>query len=456
MFEEIINKFSVSIYGALEKYSDTISKGRCRIFYKELNRNGTYITNEFAEKLISTIAYAPIKGIYDSEEVDYTDHGEKRSQGRIYGVVPENPNFAWEKHLDEDGIEREYACVDVLIYTALYQEATQVFGKSQSMEIYPPSIKGNWEIKDGKRVFVYTDGAFLGLQILGDETEPCFEGAAFYSLYNEFKELMTQLEKFNKKTQNGGENKMPNYKLSDNAKYMALWSLLNVNYSEANGWIIDCDICEIYDQYAIVRNHTEGKYERIYYAKDDETDSLSITSREECFIVDVTATEKQSLEALQKLNGDTYEKVDEVFAANAASAEVVKELEEKNSNFEMKIGELETSISTLTTERDEAKTTLASLQEQNEALSSFKAEVEKKEKEQVLSKYEDLLDSDVVNSFSERLDEFTAQDLDKELAYALVSSNTSVFTKGANTGLIPKTEEPISGLNALLDKYKRD
>lgn len=456
MFEEIVNKFSVSIYGALEKYNDTISKGRCRIFYKELNRNGTYITNEFAEKLISTVAYAPIKGIYDSEEVDYTDHGEKRSQGRIYGVVPENPNFAWEKHLDEDGIEREYACVDVLIYTALYQEATQVFGKSQSMEIYPPSIKGNWEIKDGKRVFVYTDGAFLGLQILGDETEPCFEGAAFYSLYNEFKELMAQLEKFNKKTQNGGENKMPNYKLSDNAKYMALWSLLNVNYSEADGWIIDCDICEIYDQYAIVRNHTEGKYERVYYAKDDETDSLSITSREECFIVDVTAAEKQSLEALQKLNGDTYEKVDEVFATNAASAEVVKDLEEKNSNFETKIGELETSISTLTTERDEARTTLASLQEQNEALSSFKAEVEKREKEQVLSKYEDLLDSDVVNSFSERLDEFTAQDLDKELAYALVSSNTSVFTKGANTGLIPKTEEPVSGLNALLDKYKRD
>lgn len=456
MFEEVINKFSVSIYGALEKYSDTISKGRCRIFYKELNRNGTYITNKFAEKLISTIAYAPIKGIYDSEEVDYTDHGEKRSQGRIYGVVPENPNFAWEKHLDEDGVEREYACVDVLIYTALYQEAAQVFGKSQSMEIYPPSIKGNWEIKDGKRVFVYTDGAFLGLQILGDETEPCFEGAAFYSLYNEFKELMAHLEKFNKKTQNGGENKMPNYKLSDNAKYMALWSLLNVNYSEANGWIIDCDICEIYDQYAIVRNHTEGKYERVYYVKDDETDSLSITSREECFIVDVTATEKQSLEALQKLNGDTYEKVDEVFAANATNAEAVKDLEEKNSNFEMKIGELETSISTLTTERDEARTTLASLQEQNEALSSFKAEVEKREKEQVLSKYEDLLDSDVVNSFSERLDEFTAQDLDKELAYALVSSNTSVFTKGANTGLIPKTEEPVNGLSALLDKYKRD
>ena len=107
MFEEINNEFSISIYGNLEKYSDTISKGRCRIFYKGLNRNGTYITSEFAEKLLSTIGYAPVKGIYDREDVDYTDHGEKRSQGRIYGIVPENPNLTWEKHLDEDGIERE-------------------------------------------------------------------------------------------------------------------------------------------------------------------------------------------------------------------------------------------------------------------------------------------------------------------------------------------------------------
>lgn len=453
MFEEINNEFSISIYGNLEKYSDTISKGRCRIFYKGLNRNGTYITSEFAEKLLSTIGYAPVKGIYDREDVDYTDHGEKRSQGRIYGIVPENPNLTWEKHLDEDGIEREYACVDVLIYTALYQEANQIFGKSQSMEIYPPSIKGEWQIKDGKRVFVYSEGSFLGLQVLGDSTEPCFEGAAFFSLLNDFREIMSQLEQFNKKTQDGGKGIMPTYKLSDNAKFMALWSLLNANYNEASGWLIDCDICEVYEEYAIVRNHSEGIYERVYYSKDDATDSLTITSREACFIVDVTESEKQALDALQKLNGGTYEKVDETYSANAHE---VEGLREEKTNFEMKIGELEVSVSTLTTERDEAQTALASLQEENGRLSSFKAEVEKKEKEQILDKYSDLLDADVVASFSEKVDEFTAQELDKELAYALVSSNTSVFTKGANTGFIPKVEEPVTGLGAILDKYKRD
>ena len=153
MIEQTIREFPITVYGNLTKYSDTISKGRCRIFYKYANRNGTYITDEFAEKLLSTIPYTPVKGIYDNFDEDYTDHGNKKSLGRIYGIVPENPNLQWEKHLDEDGIEREYACVDVLIFTALYEEAGEILGKAQSMEIYEPSIKGSWKIINGRRMF---------------------------------------------------------------------------------------------------------------------------------------------------------------------------------------------------------------------------------------------------------------------------------------------------------------
>ena len=176
-----INTFNVSIYGNFTPYSETISKARCRIFYKYGNRNGTYITDEFAEKLISTIAYAPVKGIYQND--DFSDHGEDRDEGRIYGIVPENYNFAWETHLDEDGVEREYACVDVLVYTALYKEAADIIGKPQSMEIYDKSIVGEWKMIDGKKYYVFEDGCFLGLQVLGDTVEPCFEGAQFFSLY---------------------------------------------------------------------------------------------------------------------------------------------------------------------------------------------------------------------------------------------------------------------------------
>lgn len=161
--DKLIREFPVTVYGNLTKYSETISKARCRIFYKGANRNGTYITDEFAQKLLSTISYSPVKGIFEDSEDDFTDHGEERDLGRIYGVVPESYNFAWEFHVDEDGIEREYACVDVLLYTSLYKEAQKIPGKSQSMELYSPSIKGSWELIEGKKLFKYTDGCFLGL-----------------------------------------------------------------------------------------------------------------------------------------------------------------------------------------------------------------------------------------------------------------------------------------------------
>jgi hypothetical protein len=69
-------EFDVCIYGGLEKYNEVLSKARCRIFYKYENRNGTYITDEFADKLLSSLPYAPVKGIYNND--DFTDHGTTR------------------------------------------------------------------------------------------------------------------------------------------------------------------------------------------------------------------------------------------------------------------------------------------------------------------------------------------------------------------------------------------
>jgi hypothetical protein len=175
-------EFPVTIYGNLEKYNDVLSKARCRIFYKYENRNGTYISDEFAEKLLSTLPYAPVKGIYAQDEGDYTDHGSERDEGRIYGIVPEQPNISWETHIDDDGVERTYACADVLIFTAIYKEASDIVGKSQSMELYAPSLKYHEAIIKGRRFIVFDEGCFLGLQVLGDKVEPCFEGASFYTL----------------------------------------------------------------------------------------------------------------------------------------------------------------------------------------------------------------------------------------------------------------------------------
>ena len=208
-------EFPVAVYGNIEKYNDVLSKARCRIFYKYGNRNGTYITDEFAEKLLETLPYAPVKGIYEYD--DYTDHGSRRSEGRIYGIVPENPNISWEPHLDEDGVERTYACADVLIFTALYAEAGDIVGKSQSMELYEPSLKYHQAIYDGQKFIVFDEGCFLGLQVLGDDVEPCFEGASFFELQTSIDKVIKKIQEIEAiYTKNGGTETMEiNFKLSD-------------------------------------------------------------------------------------------------------------------------------------------------------------------------------------------------------------------------------------------------
>lgn len=468
---ELIKEFPITIYGNLETYNKTISKARCRIFYKGANRNGTFITDAFAEKLLSTIPYTPVKGIYDASDVDYTDHGQKRTEGRIYGVVPENPNFAWEKNLDEDGVEREYACVDVFLYTALYEEAKSITGKSQSMELYEKSIIGDWKIIQGQKYFVFEDAAFLGLQVLGEEVEPCFEGAAFFSLYQSLKEFVSNLENcFTKKEKEGGSQVHKiNFAISDSQKYEMLWALLNPNYNEAGNWTVDYSICEIYEEYAVVRDLAEQSFKRIYYKKNDETDSLEITGSEICFIIDVTENEKVALDTLRQSNGATFEKVDELFNEKEA-------LTEQISTHQQKVEELNISISTLTTERDEIQATLTALNEEKNTLTSeyssaqarietleaevnalteFKKNVEKIEKETVLSKYSELLPEDVIETFSEKIDSYSAIDLEKELAYETMIKNPSVFSKEKKDLYVPKDNTPKSGLEAILSKYEK-
>lgn len=460
MSDRFVREFPVTVYGGLTKYSETISKARCRIFYKGLNRNGTYITDEFAEKLLASVSYTPVKGIFDEYEEDYTDHGTERSEGRIYGIVPENPNFAWENHLDEDGVEREYACVDVLIFTAIYEEAKEIVNKSQSMEIYAPSIKGAWTYHEGKRVYEYTDGCFLGLQVLGDEVEPCFEGAAFFSLYNSLQQMIKQIKEFSLNQPNletGGQSKMPEitFKLSDSQKFDALWSLLNTEYNEESGWIISHCICDVYDDYALVYNYGEGSYERVYYSKDNEADAVAITESKKAFVVDVTEEEMNALNALKALNGDTFENADVTFNK-------VAELEGEKSNLEQKIEEYTATISTLevekeqfTTQLNDANEKVVALTEEVNGLNSFKTEIENKEKQAVIESYSELLKEEILADYQAKITEYSVTDLDKELAYELKKNNVSVFSKEPVPQKIPKDNAERSGLEAILSKYKK-
>lgn len=453
-----IKEFPICVYGQIERYNDVLSKARCRIFYKYGNRNGTYITDEFAEKLIASLPYVPVKGIYNGE--DFTDHGYNRDEGRIYGIVPEQTNFAWEKHIDEDGIEREYACTDVLIFTALYEEANDIVGKAQSMELYEPSMKYHMAMVKGQKYVVFDDGCFLGLQALGDSVEPCFEGASFYTLQKNIADTIQKIKEYSEK---GGQSEVNiTFKLSDSQKQRALWELLNPTHDENGDWVIEYSICDVYDDYVLAFCFETNQYERVYYTKDDEQDMIELGERVPVYIVDVTESEKETLDTLRKLNGDTYELVSE---------NLVKAEENANNCVELgtKIDELNTTIATLNTEISQAQekiaedeTTYAAAQNDIEQLTTevedlrnYKKAIETQQKEAVIAEYVDKLSNDVIETYKAKIDEYSLLDLDKELAYECKKSNSSIFNTPQETPRVFFNSVPEGGIEEILSRYKK-
>lgn len=145
-----------------------LQTGKVRVFYKGLNRNGSFITDEFAEKFAVSAYSKPIFGSYSIETSDFEGH-EGSQKAKAYGyVVP--GSLTWTNHFDEDGVTRTYATYDVILWAAYWPECAKAFGKGQSMEIDPSTIKGDWKIvtDDGIEAYTYTDGVMAGLCILGD------------------------------------------------------------------------------------------------------------------------------------------------------------------------------------------------------------------------------------------------------------------------------------------------
>jgi len=95
------------------------------------------------------------------------------------------------------------------LWTSQYPEVQKVFdddGKPQSMELDNSSLEGHWarDNKDGMEFFIINDAIVSKLCILGDDVEPCFEGASvtapqtsrtFTKIDNNFKKTLFDMIK---------------------------------------------------------------------------------------------------------------------------------------------------------------------------------------------------------------------------------------------------------------------
>lgn len=462
---------------SFQKVNSLITKCRLRLFYLGLNRNGGYMTEEFAKKLLSTLPYVPVVGDYSEEDNDFTTHREK-NVANSYGVIPENPNVKWEPHLDDDGIERVYATCDVYLWTGRYDVANQIPGKSHSLELNPKSIKGSWQVVDGDQFgYVYENAEFLGLSVLGDKVEPCFEGSAFYSLISNYSNILNEIVEKIKKD-GGSKQMLNNYRLSHDEAYRALFEKLNPNFNEAGNWDYETEIVDVYDDYVLTYKCKDKKFERVFYTKDNDT--IELGAETEVKITDVTLDEYAILESIKSnYELDSFEAMDKKIkelsdnldTANASLAEKdetiqsqVSLLEDKEGNItnfsnqisekDSKILELTESISTYEVEATAAKEKIDALSAEVEVFRKEKADYELAQKNAKIAEYEELVSEANLAPIREKINDYDLRGLEKELRYFAFEDKPEFFSKRTVPAGDGFAQTKNSGIISILEKYK--
>ena len=174
-----------------------ISQCEIKVMYVGENRNKSYITKEVATEMANSLPGCPIVGYYKEDKQDFRDHGDRvimddsgihfECMTRPYGFVAPDAKVWFQKfeECDEYGrsIIREYLMTTGYLWTGQYEEAKKIYeegGRPQSMELDEDSLNGQWakKYKNGMDFFIINDAIFSKLCILGEDVEPCFEGAS--------------------------------------------------------------------------------------------------------------------------------------------------------------------------------------------------------------------------------------------------------------------------------------
>ena len=204
----------------IQPLNPLISKCEIKVLYTGKNRNRSFISKEVATKMANSLPGTPIVGQYFYQTGDFGDHGEEElviddkgirfvKSTVPYGFVATDAKVWWQNFIDKDGVEREYLLTEGYLWTGRYPDCKRIIekGNHQSMELDRDSLVGEWSKISGEwskfendehEYFIISDAVFSALCILGEEVEPCFEGAnitkkggIMYSLdRDEFKEKM--------------------------------------------------------------------------------------------------------------------------------------------------------------------------------------------------------------------------------------------------------------------------
>ena len=408
MGKKIPNNFIATVYQQLEPLKNSsLSKSRVKIFYKGLNRNGSYIDDNVAEQLIASLPGTPIVGYFDADKDDFLGHVE-REKNVAYGFVPQEMNFKWEMSLDPDGVYRTYACTDIVLWTGRYPIASKIVGKNHSMEINDKTYEGEWVEEENDFYFKFTKAEFIGLCVLGEEYEPCFEGSHFYSLDNF--SYYTKIKK-------------------DLVEMFNIYNSIKDDTKNQEEGGTEVDEEELKKNEALVDSEGQEKEEE----KQEEVEQKEPVAQE-----DQQEEKEEQKEEEQEEKNETDNSTEENKEENVEE-EALKEVEEKYNKIiadkDKKIEELEKELL---------------------VLKEYQKEKIEEEKDEVIESYSNKLSQENLEKFKNNKSSYSsAIELKKEIALCLLEQNENK-NESSDFSLVNTQFSNLSSVEAIVADYVKN
>lgn len=382
-----------------------ISKCEIKVMYLGKNRNGSFIDKNTAIQMANSLPATPIVAAYNENKEDFGDHGEVLhiEDGEIkfscktvpYGFVAPDAEVWFQKFDDTNEFgettTREYMMTTGYLWTGQYPELDKCInqGQGQSMEI--DDVDGHWTTDSNDvEFFIINDAIFTKLCILGDDVEPCFEGASVtspevsehFSYNKEFSHtLFAMMNELKSALTKGGS--MPKE---------------NVESVKAE------PTATVEKEAPVVEEFAEN-------VETNENVESSEDSAEETF-----AKEEEKKE--DKKDSDSEDKEDESDDDSDDSDD--KEDEKKPE----KKHELENQVSELSEQLKELTDKFTVLEAEAEELRKFKAERIDADKDAMIAKYHMLSDEDKAEIIADK-DKFTLGEIESKLALLYVQKNVN-------------------------------
>ena len=452
-----------------------ISKCQIKVCYvgDEPNRNRSVITKEVAKQMANSLPGCPIVGFYNEEKGDFEEHNriidisngkfEIKDTTRPYGFVDLGAKVWFQKFLDDGMNEREYMMTEGWLWTGQYPECQRILknGNNQSMELDENTINAHWS-KDGNgepQFFIINEAIISKLCTLGENNEPCFEGAnigapviqfAFadgfkeqiFSMMNELKELLNK----------GGEKVFTRYAVEIGD---ALWTAL---YSHVEGTYGIESVCEDEGQKLFAVLTADEKYYRLDFSVAEDGSVVFAAevvelegytpAEEPQFDADAVAEYAKSKKEEKKPEEDEDddkkpEDGDEEKCPKCGKPKSECECEDEDDDDDedekkkkqgkkekynldeiQEYVELSNNYSALEANYSAAQTRISELEGQLAELTTFKKSIEKAEKEKMIASFYMLSDEDKKDVI-ENIDNYSLNDIEAKLSILCVRNKVS-------------------------------